>query len=422
MARHQIAMSIARRNTRRGGCSLRAAVPGVPARAGRGVAGVFLHGSAAAVGAMPMALLVLLGASLPALLLGQVISEFPVPTAQSAPHDIVTGPDGALWFTENGAGKIGRITTAGVITEFAIPTDSDPKGLAVGPDGALWFSESLGGKIGRITTGGVVTEFPIPIAIPVGMAAGSDGALWFTGGYGSKIGRITTAGAVAEFPVPSGGGSFLSEGLAAGPDGALWFTEESRNKIGRITTGGVITEFPFAAANRGPFGITTGPDGAVWFTEGSANQIGRITTSGGSPSLAISKAAASSVTSGQNLTYTITYGNTGAGNATGVVINDTVPAGTTYVSATGGGTVSSGVVSWNIGNLNAGVTGQTVSFTVAVTAASGSVTNSTSYGNSGTAAASGVVIRDTLPAGTTFVSVTGGGTFSSGVVSWSVGI
>ncbi len=501
-----------------------------------------------------MALLVLLGASLPALLLGQVISEFPVPTAQSAPHDIVTGPDGALWFTENGAGKIGRITTAGVITEFAIPTDSDPKGLAVGPDGALWFSESLGGKIGRITTGGVVTEFPISIAIPVGMAAGSDGALWFTGGYGSKIGRITTAGAVAEFPVPSGGGSFLSEGIAAGPDGALWFTENgpnkigrcttagvitefaiptafstpysitagpdgalwftewsgnkigrittggvitefpvptaiahlygiaagpdgalwfaegSGNKIGRITTGGVITEFPFAAANRGPFGITTGPDGAVWFTEGSANQIGRITTSGGSPSLAISKAAASSVTSGQNLTYTITYGNTGAGNATGVVINDTVPAGTTYVSATGGGTVSSGVVSWNIGNLNAGVTGQTVSFTVAVTAASGSVTNSTysiqasgippiagspvsttvtssgaaaltvsksapasvvsgqnltyaiTYGNSGTAAASGVVIRDTLPAGTTFVSVTGGGTFSSGVVSWSVGI
>src|SRR5439155_306467 len=82
-----------------------------------------------------------------------------------------------------------------------------------------------------------------------------------------------------------------------------------------------------------------------------------------------------SVVSGQNLTYTLIYGNTGSASATGTVISDTVPAGTTFVSATGGGTLSSGVVTWNIGNLNACVTGQTVSFTVAVTAASGSITN-----------------------------------------------
>ena len=37
--------------------------------------------------------------------------------------------------------KIGRITTAGVITEFAIPTaNGEPLGIAAGPDGALWFT------------------------------------------------------------------------------------------------------------------------------------------------------------------------------------------------------------------------------------------------------------------------------------------
>ena len=58
------------------------------------------------------------------------------------------------------AGKIGRITPAGVITEFEIPTPfSGPRALAAGPDGNIWFSEFHASKIGRITMDGVVTEF-----------------------------------------------------------------------------------------------------------------------------------------------------------------------------------------------------------------------------------------------------------------------
>jgi streptogramin lyase len=32
----------------------------------------------------------------------------------------------------------------------------------VGPDGALWFTERLADKIGRLTTAGLFTEFPLP--------------------------------------------------------------------------------------------------------------------------------------------------------------------------------------------------------------------------------------------------------------------
>ena len=46
------------------------------------------------------------------------INTYPVPTAGSAPYGIAAGPDGALWFTEYSINKIGRITTAGVISEF----------------------------------------------------------------------------------------------------------------------------------------------------------------------------------------------------------------------------------------------------------------------------------------------------------------
>ena len=55
-----------------------------------------------------------------------------------------------------GGNKIGRITTAGVITEFPVRRRANPTGSA-GPDGALWFMEYAGNKIGRITTAGNVT-------------------------------------------------------------------------------------------------------------------------------------------------------------------------------------------------------------------------------------------------------------------------
>src|ERR1039457_6703155 len=90
-------------------------------------------------------------------------NEFGIPSAASSGHYAITaGPDGNLWFVEHTGNMIGRITTAGVITQFAIPTaNSAPYGITLGPDGNLWFTESVG-KIGRITTAGTITEFTIP--------------------------------------------------------------------------------------------------------------------------------------------------------------------------------------------------------------------------------------------------------------------
>ena len=117
----------------------------------------------------------------------------------------------------------------------------------------------------------------------------------------------------------------------------------------------------------------------------------------GQPALTISKSAPASVVTGTNLTYTVTYGNTGNTSATGVVIKDTVPAGTSFVSATNGGQLASGVVTWNIGTVNAGVTGQTVSFTVHVDATSGTVNNSTyTIEATSTSAVSGSPVSTTI--------------------------
>ena len=99
-----------------------------------------------------------------------------------------------MWFSE--LHQIGRITTAGVITEYSATSNSDPFGITAGPDGALWFTETFNGKIGRITTAGLITEYPVSAAFgqPNMITAGPDGALWFTAIIGFNVARAPACG------------------------------------------------------------------------------------------------------------------------------------------------------------------------------------------------------------------------------------
>jgi streptogramin lyase len=261
-----------------------------------------------------------------------VVSEFTVPSSASSPDRIAAGPDGALWFTENSANALGRISPAGGVSTFSLASlgaNNGPLGIALGPGGLMYFTEANTGRIGSINPlasnvlGSLTQSAVVPSGAgaglrditlgedgnlwfteasssrvcditpnlatinefggvsassqPTGITAGPDGNLWFAELSASRIGRITTGGSVTEFAVPMGSSP---TGIAAGADGALWFTENSGNKIGRITTAGVVTEPATLAAGSGPTGISGGPDGALWFTEAQANKIGRVTTGG----------------------------------------------------------------------------------------------------------------------------------------------
>jgi streptogramin lyase len=199
----------------------------------------------------------------------------------SVPVGITAGPDGNLWFTERDGNRVGKITPAGVITGFALPTaGSGPLGITSGPDGNLWFTERDGNRIGRITPAGVITEFALPTAGsgPFGITTGPDGNLWFTERDGDRIGYITPAGAITEFPLSAAGSA--PTGLVSGPDGNLWFTETGGNRIGRIAPDGTLAEFAVPTIGGGPTDITSGPDGNLWFTESGSSRLGRIAPDG----------------------------------------------------------------------------------------------------------------------------------------------
>jgi streptogramin lyase len=234
---------------------------------------------------------------------------------------IAAGPDGNVWFTEVSSNAIGRITPAGVVSTFPIPSaGSGPSSITGAPDGALWFTQSGTSQVGRMTTQGAVTEFPFPNGqntqsgivatsqgvmflerpdpnnsalgfvlynnggtgeLPLGansgfggVALGSDGNVWFLDG---ALRRYVLNGPIDTFAVPPV--CAVPDALTAGPDGNLWYVCFANNYIVRQTTAGVAAAFHVPGLQVGVAGIAAGPDGALWFTE-ALGKIGRITTSG----------------------------------------------------------------------------------------------------------------------------------------------
>jgi virginiamycin B lyase len=140
------------------------------------------------------------------------------------------GPDGALWFLE--AGAVGRMTPDGRYAKFpsrgATPDDS----IAAGPDGALWFTEQDAHAIGRVTTAGAVTEFPAPEGLSPSDITSADGAIWFSADR--CLGRVTAAGEVATWSVHGARGLL---GIAPAPGGGLWLADNLAHTIRHIEPG-----------------------------------------------------------------------------------------------------------------------------------------------------------------------------------------
>jgi streptogramin lyase/plastocyanin len=216
-----------------------------------------------------------------------VIHKYLLPNPSSNPFFMATGSDKNVWFTEsNNAARIGKITPSGAVTEYAIPSGAAGVDIAAGAAGTLWFTEcpfyvtcTTGEHIGKITTAGVITEFPSGCA--TGITKGPDGNMWFTGQCGvagGTIGKITPTGSITEYSLPDHGmgTSDYPYDIVAGPDGNLWFGE-AYGYVGKITTSGVITEY--VGPDRVNVGaIAVGPDGNLYAPE--ENGIYKITTAG----------------------------------------------------------------------------------------------------------------------------------------------
>jgi virginiamycin B lyase len=149
------------------------------------------------------------------------VREFRVP-AGSHPHDVAPAPGGAVWYTAQAAGKLGRLDPAtGKVLEIPLGAGSAPHGVIVGPDGAPWITDGGLNAIVRVDPNSYgVRRFPLPHA-----AADANlntavfdrgGVLWFTGQRG-VYGRVDPrTSKIDVFRAPGGPWAVRDRGHARG--------------------------------------------------------------------------------------------------------------------------------------------------------------------------------------------------------------
>ncbi len=253
--------------------------------------------------------------------------------------------------------------------------------------------------------------------------------------------------------LPPGFTLVSTSGCAEDPTGA------PNCSLGTIAAGGQASYTLTAAIDPSVVGVVTNSVSVTSSTtdpDGTNNSFDETTTVVAEADLALTKTdSPDPVIAGNTITYTLTVDNPGPSDATGVVVNDSLPAGVTLVSTSGCAEDPGGVPNCSLGTVPAGgsatytILGQVASSVVGTIMNSATVSSSATdpnpgndtataattvvaeadmsiaksgpatatagtqvtYGitvtNNGPSDASSVAVADPTPAGYTFVSATG---------------
>jgi len=246
------------------------------------------------------------------------IREWDVPTKGAKPYAIAVGTDGLIWFTEEGANKIGHLNPkTGDFKEYPVNEEKNVglHGLVADQSGNIWFTASSGGYIGKLEPStGKITVFNMPdpkATDPESVAFDKNGILWFTAQNANLVGRLDPAsGAVTVKPVSSqnakptgilvlqqGNPIFAEPGAnrigsvmpntfavhdfslppgtrsrriaVAQDDNTLYFTDVTSGNLGKLDISiGAMLMFPTpSGSDSAPYGLTIAGDGTVWYCE-----------------------------------------------------------------------------------------------------------------------------------------------------------
>jgi uncharacterized repeat protein (TIGR01451 family) len=305
------------------------------------------------------------------------------------PIGIAATPDGQFVYVANNADdSVSVIATAGngVITTIPFdPTDTQPAfgptGIAVTRNGAfVYVTNNRRNTVSviRTSTNTLVGEIVVRTR-PYGITPSPNGLfMYLTHAGDDSVGVIRLLDNALVGTVRVGAEPVA---IAFQPDGKFAYAANSiSNTVTKINTQGSV---PFVAATipvgQLPSGIavTSRGDrvavansgaGTVTLINAATNSVAATVPVGVAPAgvaarpqTVLSLAGSASPTPaapGSDLTFTFTYGNASVKISENVALSATIPAEATFVSATGGGVVSGGAVTWTIGQLLPGASGQ----------------------------------------------------------------
>jgi virginiamycin B lyase len=248
---------------------------------------------------------------------GEVLDTISVafPSAEMGavgPHGLAIDSDGNIWYAGKPGDVVGKVNpVTRVNTQFQVQSGdhvpkqqgelgaNSPINIYVDDQNQAWYVNLLTNSIGRVSTSGQISTFAITgrstnNARPINVFQGPDGYIWVTqeGDNSASLASDSVAanGGIARFdpltssfinyaqPENKGAGGWLG----AEPD-TLWF-QYQENALVRIEVGtsGITSQkdypLPVLESKRTGHRITSGPDGNMWFTSLYSDTVSRITT------------------------------------------------------------------------------------------------------------------------------------------------
>jgi virginiamycin B lyase len=215
------------------------------------------------------------------------ITEYEVPTPKSRPHDPALAPDRSLWYTGQGANKLGRLDPkTGEFKEYPLKTpNSGPHGLVADKDGNIWFTAISGGYVGKLNPKtGDIAEYRAESGVeidPHTPVFDHDGILWFTNEETNYIGRLdpkTGKMTLTKVPTPHA----VPYGIVILPNNTPIFCEFGANKLASIDPRTMtMHEYTLPDSRARPRRIALAPDGTIYYTDYARGYLGHFDPSPG---------------------------------------------------------------------------------------------------------------------------------------------
>ncbi len=215
-----------------------------------------------------------------------VDDEFPV-QAGDGPHDVAPAADGErVWYTAQGAAALGLLDpSTGEVERFSLGQGSAPHGVITGPDGAAWVTDGGLNAIVRVDSDtDEIDVYPVPGNDANLNTAAFDGGgiLWFTGQAGI-IGRLDPeTGEVEVAAAPEGRGPY---GITAPPSGEVFFVSLAGSYLGQVDTDASgtidVTVIDPPTPDQGARRVWTDSTGNLWVSEWNAGQVARFDPASG---------------------------------------------------------------------------------------------------------------------------------------------
>jgi virginiamycin B lyase len=164
------------------------------------------------------------------------ITEF---TTRGNPYGIALDKTGHVWFCQLGGDRLGRLDPATrTITELPLPSGSRPRRMAAAPDGSLWVTLYGTGKLVRIDAGArkVVKEYAMPAGPsggPYAVTVDGAGIVWANEIKTDTVVRLDpTTGDLRVIELPSKNVGIRK--MIVDAEGRVWYMGSHNGRLGVI--------------------------------------------------------------------------------------------------------------------------------------------------------------------------------------------